>query len=151
MLRTIFALAALVLVLAAAAPAGITRTESSLLREINRTRAAHNLRPLVLDAHLERAAQAHTDDMLRTNVFAHGAFALRLLQFNVAGRVAGENLAWGAGSRGSARRIVAAWLASPEHRANLLGPSFRRVGIGAIIGTFQGSARARVVTADFAG
>ena len=44
--------------------------------------------------------------------------------------IAGENLAWGTGSRGTARGIVAAWLASPEHRANLLRPSFARVGIG---------------------
>jgi len=150
-LRTIFALAALVLVLPAAAPAGITRSESSLLHEINRARAAHSLQPLTFDPHLERAAQAHTSDMLQTNVFAHGAFASRLLQFDVAARVAGENLAWGSGTRRSAHSIVAAWLASPEHRANLLGPSFRRVGIGTLVGAFQGSAHARVVTADFAG
>ena len=38
-------------------------------------------------------------------------------------------------------------LASPEHRANLLRPSFRRVGIGALQGTFLGHRGARVVTA----
>jgi uncharacterized protein YkwD len=150
-LRTIFALAALILVLPTAAPAGISRVESSLLREINHTRAAHRLRPLVLDTHLERAAKAHTSDMVRTNVFAHGAFASRLLQFDVAAHIAGENIAWGTGPRGSARSIVAAWLASPEHRANLLGRTFRRVGVGELVAPFQGLAGACVVTADFAG
>ena len=58
--------------------------------------------------------------MLTTNVFTHGAFGSRLLQFDVQSSVAGENLAWGTGSQGTARAIVAAWLASPEHRANLL-------------------------------
>jgi uncharacterized protein YkwD len=46
---------------------------------------------------------------------------------------------------------VAAWLASPEHRANLLRPSFRRVGLGDLAGTFQGYPGAQVVTADFVG
>ena len=150
-LRTTVALAALSLVLTAASQAGLTRAESSVLHQMNRTRAAHGLHLLVYDRHLERAAEAHTDVMLRTNVFAHGAFASRLLQFDVAARVAGENLAWAAGTKASARNIVGAWLASPAHRANLLKPSFRRVGIGALDGAFQGFAHARVVTADFAG
>ena len=74
-----------------------------------------------------------------------------MLQFNVTGSLAGENLAWGTGFRGSAKGIVAAWLNSPEHRANLLRPSFTRVGIGDLVGSFQGYGGANVVTADFAG
>jgi uncharacterized protein YkwD len=72
-------------------------------------------------------------------------------QFAVRSRIAGENLAWGSGNRGSARAIVDAWLASPEHRANLLRRSFTRVGVGDRVGVFQGYADAHVVTADFAG
>src|SRR5437762_3575611 len=60
----------------------------------------------------------------------------------------GEDLAWGPAS---ASWVVGAWLASPEHRAILLRPGFRRVGIGAFQGTFSGRAGALVVTADFAG
>jgi uncharacterized protein YkwD len=89
--------------------------------------------------------------MIATDVFAHGAFARRMLRFDVTGRIAGENLAWGTGSAGTARAIVAAWLASPEHRANLLRPSFRRIGVGDLLGPFQGYGDARVITADFAG
>ena len=44
-----------------------------------------------------------------------------------------------------------AWLASPEHRANLLRPGYRTVGVGARKGTFEGYAGAVVVTTDFAG
>jgi uncharacterized protein YkwD len=150
-LRTTFALVALTLVLPAAASAGLTRAEASLLHEMNRVRTAHGLRPLVVDPRLDRAADSHTQEMVRTNVFAHGAFASRLVQFDVIAHTAGENLAWGTGSQGSARALVAAWLGSPSHRANLLGPSFRRAGIGELLGTFQGFAGAHVVTADFAG
>jgi uncharacterized protein YkwD len=118
---------------------------------MNRVRAQHGLHALRLDAHLERAAVAHSREMIASDVFAHGAFARRMLRFDVKGRIAGENLAWGTGDASSARAIVAAWLASPEHRANLLRPSFRRAGLGDMVGRFQGHGEARVVTADFAG
>ncbi len=143
--------AAFVLALPAPASAGLSRTESSILREVNRVRAEHGLGLLRYDAHLERAARAHTTEMVRTDAFGHGAFGSRLLQFGVAASTAGENLAWGAGVRGSARSLVAAWLASPGHRANLLSRSFTRVGIGELTGPFQRAAQAHVVTADFAG
>ena len=104
-----------------------------------------------LDGHLQRAAVAHSREMLATDVFAHGAFARRMLHFDVKGSIEGENLAWGTGDESTARAIVAAWLASPEHRANLLRRSFRRTGVGDLIGPFQGCGGARVITADFAG
>ena len=143
--------AALVLVLPATALAGSTRSESSLLREMNRVRAEYGLGRLSADTHLQRAARAHSKEMIVSNVFAHGAFGSRMLQFNVTGKLAGENLAWGTGARGTAQGIVAAWLASPEHRANLLRPSFTRVGISDVVGAFRGYSGAHVVTADFAG
>jgi uncharacterized protein YkwD len=54
------------------------------------------------------------------------------------------------GARGSPRAIVAAWLASPGHRANWLRPSFKLVGVGDALGTFLGYRGAHVVTVDFA-
>jgi uncharacterized protein YkwD len=117
---------------------------------MNGARTHAGLASLTVDSRLEEAARAHSREMLSTNTFAHGAFASRMLRYHVPGIVAGENLAWGTGYRASARSIVDAWLASPEHRANLLRPSFKLVGIGSFDGTFQGNAAARVVTADFA-
>jgi uncharacterized protein YkwD len=143
--------AALVLLLPSTAFAGASRAESALLKEMNRVRAAHGLPPLRCDARLERAARSHTNAMLETGVFRHGAFGSRMERFAVPGRLAGENLAWGSGSEGTARAIVDAWLASAEHRANLLRPSFRLVGVGDRVGPFQGVSAAHVVTADFAG
>jgi uncharacterized protein YkwD len=143
--------AALVLVLPAAALGGSTRSESSLLSEMNRVRAAHGLGRLSADTRLTRAAYSHSREMIGSNVFAHGAFGSRMAQFNVTGRLAGENLAWGTGARGTARGIVSAWLASPGHRANLLRPSFTRVGVSDLVGSFRGYRGAHVVTADFAG
>ena len=144
-------IAALVLGLPATVLASSTRSESSLLREMNRVRAQHGLGRLSADTHLQRAARAHSREMIGSNVFEHGAFGSRMLRFNVAGRLAGENLAWGVGARGTAQGIVAAWLASPEHRANLLRPSFTRVGVSDLVAAFRGYRGAHVVTADFAG
>ena len=138
-----------------AAPATLagaaTSTEAGLLRAVNSARAAHGLRPFRLDATLVRAARSHSREMLLGNYFEHGDFRGRMLAFKVRGAVAGENLAWGTGSYAEARTIVAEWLASPEHRANLLHPGFQRIGIGLVRGTFLGNGGATIVTADFAG
>jgi uncharacterized protein YkwD len=146
------AVAALTLALPTTALAsGLTRSEASLLRTMNQVRAQHGLAPLRYDSRLERAARAHSREMVSTNTFAHGAFGSRMLQFNVTGSLVGENLAWGTGPFGTTSGFVKSWLASPEHRANLLRPSFRRVGVGELVSSFRGYRGARVVTADFAG
>jgi uncharacterized protein YkwD len=137
------------LLVPATASAGLTRSEAALLNAMNRARATHGVAPLRADARLERAARSHSREMLVTGSFDHGAFVQRMLQFDVTAAIVGENLAWGSGARGTANGIVAAWLASPEHRANLLEGSFTRVGVGAIVGSFLGVSGARVVTADF--
>jgi uncharacterized protein YkwD len=152
-MRTVLLALAAALVLIAPATASIApkRSETALLNQMNELRAQYELPPLTLDPHLERAARAHSREMLAANVFDHGAFADRMFQFDVTGAVAGENIAWGTGPRGSAQGIVLAWLASPEHRANLLRPTFTRIGIGAVQGTFRGDGGTTVLTADFAG
>jgi uncharacterized protein YkwD len=144
------AAASLVLVPGAGA-AGLTPPEDALLQEMNRVRAAKGLQPLVFDANLERAARAHSREMLRDGTFEHGDYGSRLVRFDVRTASAGENIAWVARPRRLAHRIVAAWLRSPGHRANLLAPAFRRVGVGVVAGPFLGRPHARVITADFAG
>ncbi len=139
-----------------AAPAALAApaqpgSERSLLAAMNAARAAQGLAPLHVDATLERAAHAHSADMLRHNYFSHGAFGGRMLAFRVHAPCEGENLAWGTGPYGKAGAIVREWLASPEHRANLLRPGYSRIGLGIVHGSFQGAGGATVVTADFAG
>src|SRR5919199_1542768 len=135
----------------ASARTSLTRSELSLLKAVNATRASYHLAPLRIDPALQRAARAHTAEMIRSGSFAHGAFASRMRTFNVRGPAMGENLAWGSGSYGSPQSIIQMWLNSPGHRANLLRPGFRRIGIGAVVTSFQGESGATVVTADFAG
>ncbi len=134
---------------ATAAP--LTKREDALLDAMNSARAAYALPPFRVDGRLQRVAHAHSAQILRSDSFMHGSFAYRIRRVGVRAPALGENLAWGVGSLGSARAFVRAWLASPDHRANLLRRGFRRVGVGVVSGEFAGYPRAVVATVDFAG
>src|SRR6476646_5971760 len=127
----------------------LSNSEASLLQTMNSVRTSHGLAPLRLDVRLLRAARGHSADMMNRQYFAHGAVAARALAQRARGPVYGEDLAWGTGV--TAQSVVKNWLASPRHRAVLLRPGFRRIGIGIAFGTFVGHGGAAVVTADFAG
>jgi len=152
---TLFAVFAATFLVFAVVPASFaahrSTTSVSLLQAVNAARRAYGLRPLRFDPSLTEAAQAHSSDMLRRDYFAHGNFPGRMAAFHVGGRTAGENLAWGSGPYSRAAEVVQEWLASPEHRANLLRRGFSRIGIGLARGTFLGTGGATIVTADFAG
>ena len=129
----------------------LSQSERSLLGAVNDVRAAHNLRPLKVDAKLLATARAYSTTMIQQDVFTHGSFAERLARSGARGPAFGENLAWGTGRLAGARNVVSMWMESPGHRANLLRPGWTRVGIGARVGNFLGYSGATVITADFAG
>jgi uncharacterized protein YkwD len=135
----------------AAKSATPSRSELALLRAMNEARHAHGLHPLRIDQRLERTAHRHSSTMIRTDTFTHGAFEARIRRAGVRARRIGENLAWAVGPLAEAHAIVNLWLASPEHRANLLRRGYRTVGVGALKGNFAGYAGAVVITTDFAG
>jgi uncharacterized protein YkwD len=139
------------LVVGTAGAAQLSQRESSLLRVVNGVRAAHDLRPLAVDARLVRVARSHSSRLLRRDVLTHGDFGTRIRLSGARGPLFGENLAWGTGRHASAGSVVRAWLRSPAHRRNLLRPGFRRIGLGSVTGRFGGHGGATVVTADFAG
>lgn len=127
----------------------VSSPEASLLSSMNAVRQSRGLPALRLDAHLVRAARGHSADMMKRQYFAHGSLLGRALAAGARGPRFGEDLAWSTGL--TAQWVVDRWLASPAHRAILLRPGFRRVGIGIAFGTFIGHGGAGVVTADFAG
>jgi uncharacterized protein YkwD len=147
--RHILVVSALFLVLAAPATAGVTST--GLLKAMNDARAQNGLAPLKTDPTLRKAAGSYSHEMLAGGFFDHRNFVARMMRFGVRGPFVGENLAWGVGETSTPAAIVAGWLASPTHRANLLSPRFRRVGLGTVIGSFSGHDGATVVAANFAG
>jgi uncharacterized protein YkwD len=140
---------AVLLSTATAQARGLSGSEASLFNTMNAVRQSHGLPALRVDYHLVRAARGHSADMLRRQYFAHGSVAGRAVAAGARGPLFGEDLAWA--TRLTAQWVVDHWLASPSHRAVLLRPGFRRVGIGIAFGTFVGHGGAGVVTADFAG
>jgi uncharacterized protein YkwD len=64
----------------------------------------------------------------------------------------GENLAYGQDELGTPQQIMAAWLASPDHRRNLLDPAWSTFGLGVRPGmTFLGLPGVAVWANEFAG
>jgi uncharacterized protein YkwD len=48
--------------------------------------------------------------------------------------VVGENLAWGSGGLSTPQAIVNGWMASAGHRANILAPDYKDIGLAACMG-----------------
>ena len=142
-------LAVFALLVPVAGAQALSSPERSLLSTMNAARASNGLPPLRVDFHLVHAARGHSVDMMRHQYFAHGSLAGRAVAAGAHGPLFGEDLAWATGM--TPQWVVDHWLASPAHRAVLLRPGFRRVGIGIAFGTFIGHGGAAVVTADFAG
>lgn len=130
------------------------KVERKIVKKINAIRVNSGLHRVKRDRALSRSADFHCRDMLGANFFAHTSsngwsFEQRVEQFRPARRI-GETLAYlpkGMGG-GMAGRIVSMWMNSPPHRASLLSPSFRRIGVARRDGTL-GSQRVTVFTADF--
>jgi uncharacterized protein YkwD len=119
--------------------------ELAILRAVNGVRARNGRRPLGLGPALHRAARSHSVDMARRGYFDHGPFVQRLRRFGVRARAIGENIAYATEPGFSAAVVLQMWMTSPSHRAVVLDPSFRRIGVGVAGGL------TRLVTADFAG
>jgi uncharacterized protein YkwD len=126
-----------------AAPATLRSATVCLL---NKRRRANGLSRLRGNRDLREAAQHYAQAMVDQGFFGHVSPAgagladrLRASGFISPAEAwfAGENLAWGVGSRATPHAIVRSWMRSPGHRANILQPAFHRVGIGVAAGAPQ--------------
>lgn len=124
---------------AAAAGTALSEVEADVLAYTNDVRAEHGLAPLAANQALERAARAHSADMLKNDYFDHVDRSgcdpgCRITNAGYAWQAFGENIhmmsGYGLGAEGTAHKIVDDWLASPGHRANLLNATYTDVGIG---------------------
>jgi uncharacterized protein YkwD len=131
--------------------------DSGIVAGINAARARHGLARLRVSVGLRSAARAHSLDMARHGFFSHDsrdgtAPGDRFARFyGPAAKIGEALLEWSPGVTAGA--AVQAWLSSPEHRAILLDPGFRELGVSAVhatagAGEFHGS-QVTLVTADF--
>jgi uncharacterized protein YkwD len=137
-----------------------TALDAGVLVQLNQIRRDHQLQPLTLNPALSRAALSHTQEMVAKGYFQHDSadgepFWKRIEVYYPEGSstfwAVGENLFWSSGLATSAESMQA-WMASPPHRANILDPRWREIGIAAVNaqapGTY-GGLDVTVVTTDF--
>jgi uncharacterized protein YkwD len=88
--------------------------------------------PLSMNPALRCAARAHSLDMATANFFSHTNLAgegpgERMSQAGYDGRAWGENIAFG---QSTPAQVVAGWMNSPGHCANIMSPTFTEIGTG---------------------
>jgi uncharacterized protein YkwD len=120
-------------------PASLDPAEEALRDAVNATRQANGLPELAIEPRLQRAARERTADLVAHDYFAHEwhdgtPFATWIARYWPCG--AGEILVMRTPSL-NAQQAVQLWLASPNHRANMLSTGWSSMGVelGGVYGT----------------
>lgn len=129
--------------------------EKRILVLHNKMRAGSGLPRLCVHPALQKAAEAHSRDMIELDYFSHetrstgATFAQRINREGYRYHTAGENIAWGSGSYSTPGRIFEGWMNSSGHRKNILTRGYHEVGIGAATSKYRNYGNATMWTADF--
>lgn len=112
------------------------RVRAEMLAEVNALRRKARAPALRMNPALQKAAQAHAQDMLDRGFFAHESpsnttVRERATKAGYKWRNIGENIAEG---QKSVDEVMTTWMNSPGHRQNMLEPRFRELGIGLVTG-----------------
>jgi uncharacterized protein YkwD len=111
-------------------------TDSAIVQEVcrlvNKERSANKLKPLVLDMKLSHVAQAHAEDMVNRQYFSHdtpeGLSPFdRMKAAQISYMTAGENIAYW---YKTPAEVMASWMNSSGHRANILNSKYGKIGVG---------------------
>ena len=127
-------------------PTGSTfaRMEAEIVRLTNIKRREHGLSPLRYDHHLSRVARAHSRNMKKQRKGESHVLGGKDPTDRVRGSAytcpsgfvpfgAGENIAQG---YFGAKDVVNGWMNSPGHKANILDPRARGIGVGVVGNVF---------------
>jgi uncharacterized protein YkwD len=122
--------------------------DSQLFSLTNGDRASNGVHSLVFSGTLENIGEGapydcngihingRSDDMIHRNYFSHpilgcGQLVFSMMQaYGVHYRSAGENIGWESGAGSPASYINGAFMASPDHRSNILDGSYTEMGVG---------------------
>lgn len=120
----------------------IAEMEVEILRLTNEERAKQGLSQLTFDTILRSIAALHSEDMLANDYFEHEdpngcSSSCRATNAGYRWRAIGENIYMMSGytinPTKMAAQVVAGWMDSPGHRANILGDGFVESGVGVAI------------------
>lgn len=139
-----------------AATQGLRVPEPSFAQQVialtNAERIKAGLAPLRESAQLDQAALGHSQAMADNDFFAHDNPLTgtnpgqRLTAAGYQWTVYAENLGLG---YQSPEKMVEGWMESPNHRANILMPDVREIGVGYVVGPGQGGACGTPPCADY--
>lgn len=98
-----------------------------MLHLLNQTRRNHGLRVFRLNVELSHFAWRHSRRMAQRNRLFHTADLYQVVR-------AYQPSTWGecVGVAGTLKRVRTLWMRSSGHRAIILKPRFRRIGIGVV-------------------
>ena len=124
--------------------------EKRLLTLHNNVRRDRDLRTFCVSPALQRAARAHSRDMIQRDYFSHytkgkneGA-CTRIANFGYNWSSCAENI----GHNSTPEGMFRTWMNSAGHRRNILDPRFREIGVGAYTGDYIGN-KTTMYTVDF--
>jgi len=107
--------------------------ERYLFARHNQVRRNHGLRAFCVHPALQKAARAHTSDMIRRDYFSHYTKGTNkgpcesIRSYGYRYRYCAENI----GYNSTPASLFDAWMRSSGHRGNILDGKFREIGIGA--------------------
>jgi len=122
----------------------LDQVNAAILCLVNGERTDAGLQPLSENAQLDQAARGMAQRMVTEQFFSHetpdGKNVVDRVEPtgyipNSGDWVVGENLAWGNGSLSTPQAIVNGWMNSPGHRANILAPDYKDIGLAAAQGS----------------
>ncbi|MFE7935435.1 CAP domain-containing protein [Streptomyces sp. NPDC057456] len=119
---------------ATTAPAAGTATPAvaRVVDLVNSERAKVGCSPVILNAKLSQAAQAHSADMASHNTMSHTGSdgsdpGQRITRTGYLWSTYGENVAYG---YSTPEQVMAGWMASAGHKRNILDCGFKEIGVG---------------------
>ncbi|MFJ4525144.1 CAP domain-containing protein [Streptomyces sp. NPDC088810] len=122
----------------ASTPVTVSReaaVEAEVLKLVNEERAKAGCSPLAANSSLTKLAESFSDDMAARGFFDHTDPDGRTPWDRAAAAgvtdLGGENIARG---QADAAAVMQAWMSSPGHRANILNPDFKTLGVGVHFG-----------------
>lgn len=114
-------------------------TERAMIDLVNKERVKEGLQTLTYDPALRQIARAHSADMFKRGYFSHYSpegltVADRAVEVGIKYLIIGENLAYAP----SLELAHQGLMNSPGHRANILSPDYKKIGIGVANGDEYG-------------
>ena len=124
--------------------------EWRLLTLHNDAREDHGLKPFCVHPTLQKAARAHSKDMILRDYFSHDTkgknedACTRISRFGYHWSYCGENIGYNVTPEGMFR----SWMRSSLHRRDILDGRFYEIGVGACAGDYIDS-KTTMYTVDF--